>query len=344
MNPSFQAFSPSSQATAVALAPRRTGILMMMLLASVSAMMWLVTVYIFRANPALLALALAAYAFGLRHALDADHIAAIDGITRRQVADARPSAFVGLQFSLGHSTVVLGLALALIAGAHQAEASLPRLMAIGGLLGGVISAGLLLLVGGANIWSLLNSSPNAGQHAHGRPGGLLTWLFRRTYRYTNSGWKVFMVGLLFGLGFDTASEVAVLIIAAGAAAHGLPVWYCLMFPLLFGAGMTLVDSADSLLILSACRWAVQSNARSHYYNVAMTLTTVLMAFGIAAIEIWGLLAPQTHGRHSGYSWAQTLNSHFVAIGVGFVVITAAVWAILWFVWRLRGRPLYANAV
>lgn len=315
---------------------------MIILLAGISVIMWSVTGYVFRSNPALLALALAAYAFGLRHALDADHIAAIDGITRRQIADTSPNPFVGLQFSLGHSTVVLALALALIAGAHQAQATLPRIVAMGGVLGGIISAGLLLLVGGANLWNLFNRSPDASQHSHAPPGGPLTWLFRQTYRHINSGWKVFMIGLLFGLGFDTASEVAVLIIAAGAAAHGLPVWYCLVFPLLFGAGMTLVDAADSILILSACRWAVQSNARSHYYNVAMTLTTILMAFGISAIEVWGLLAAKTPGSNSASSWAQTLNSHFVAIGAGFVVITAALWAILWFVWHFRGHHLHTN--
>ena len=343
MHRSFQA-TPTSPSAIVALTPRRPGLLMMMLLAGVSGLIWLVTIDLFGSTPAMLALALAAYAFGLRHALDADHIAAIDGITRRQIADASPNPFTGLQFSLGHSTVVLTLALMLIAGAHQAEAWLPRIVTIGGVLGGIISASLLLLVGGANIWGLLHTSPDAAKLPYQPPGGLFSWLFRQTYRHTNSGWKVFLIGLLFGLGFDTASEVAVLIIAAGAAAHGLPVWYCLVFPLLFGAGMTLVDSADSMLILSACRWAAQSHARSLYYNAALTLTTVLMAFGIAAIEVWGLLASQTPGADSTSSWAQTLNSHFVAIGAGFIVSTAALWAILWIVWQLHGRRLPASAV
>jgi high-affinity nickel-transport protein len=312
---------------------RHQGIFLLAVLMAVSAALWLATLIVLRGNPAWLALAAAAYGFGLRHAFDADHIAAIDSITRRQLAAGKRSTYVGLEFSLGHSTVVLVLALLLIIGIHQIARVLPQLGTIGAIVGGGFSVLLLLLVGISNIRVLFAPPSDHSDRESTPSGGLLNWLFRGIYRYATTGWQVFGIGVLFGLGFDTASEVAVLIIAAGARVHGLPIWYCILFPLLFASGMTLMDSADTVLISAACRWVLHNTQRSRIYNIALTLTTVMMALGIAFIELWGLLMPVRNGYGRPPRWIILPNTHFAALGGTLVVVTMFVWASLWVIAR-----------
>ena len=311
--------------------------------------LWIATIFSFRGNEALLALASLAFVFGLRHAMDADHIAAIDNITRRLLYDGRQRIGVGLLFSLGHSTVVMGLSLLLILSVQQVRASLSHLMTFGGIFGGAVSALLLLAVGAANciaLWkSIRNNRENLGQNVSTdtfppASGGLFTLLLGRVLRLVDSNWKIYGIGFLFGLGFDTASEIAILVISAGAASRGMPLWHCLLFPLLFTSGMTLIDTADNLLILSACKWALATPRGTRYYNAAMTLTTVCMALGIAVIEAWGLFLPTHGGSTAGgiVSWITILNNHFAAIGATFVAATAIIWLSLWLLYRLRAIP------
>ncbi|NNM87780.1 MAG: HoxN/HupN/NixA family nickel/cobalt transporter [Phycisphaerae bacterium] len=321
-------------------------LLAMLLLLSLG--LWVVVVLVFHNRPALLALAATAYVFGLRHALDADHIAAIDGVTRRLLAAEKKRVSVGLIFSLGHSTVVVGLSLLLIVSVNRVSHSLSGLLQFGTVFGGVVSASLLLALGGANFWGLYHSrrqrkerrdweNSKASHDAQtGVSGGLLTPLLGPVLKLVDTNWKMFVVGFLFGLGFDTASEVVILVISAGTASQGMPFWYCLLFPLLFAAGMTLVDFLDNILILSACNWALTTPRGARYYNAAMTLTTIVMAIGIGIVEIWGILSPQIG------SWVAIINSHFVFVGAGFVVITATVWLGSWLVYRLRAKAIPAS--
>jgi high-affinity nickel-transport protein len=323
---------------------KAAGLWLLAVLALWSLGLWVLVALVFHNHPALLALAATAYVFGLRHALDADHIAAIDGVTRRLLTAGKKRISVGLMFSLGHSTVVVGLSLLLILSVNRVSHSLSGLLKFGTVFGGVVSAALLLAVGGANFWGLYHSWT---QHKERRDwknaqdvhdaqtvvsGGLLTPLLGPVLKLVDTNWKMFVVGFLFGLGFDTASEVAILIISAGTASQGMPFWYCLLFPLLFAAGMSLVDSLDNILILSACNWALTTPRGARYYNAAMTLTTIVMAIGIGLIEIWGMFSPQTQ------SWVAIINNHFVLVGAGFVVLTAAVWLGSWLVYRLRAKP------
>lgn len=311
--------------------------------------LWIATIFSFRGNEGLLALASLAFVFGLRHAMDADHIAAIDSITRRLLYDGRQRISVGLMFSLGHSTVVMGLSLLLILSVQQVRASLAHLMTFGGIFGGAVSALLLLVVGAANLtalWKSIHSNREdigdgvCVNSLSSASGGFFTRLLGRVLNLVDSNWKIYGIGFLFGLGFDTASEIAILVISAGAASRGMPLWHCLLFPLLFTSGMTLIDTADNLLILSACKWALATPRGTRYYNAAMTLTTVCMALGIAVIEAWGLFLPTHGGSTAGglVSWITILNNHFAAIGATFVAATAIIWLSLWLLYRLRAIP------
>ncbi len=324
---------------------KAAGLWLLALLTLWSLGLWVVVGLVFYKHAALVALAATAYVFGLRHALDADHIAAIDGVTRRLLSAGKKRVSVGLMFSLGHSTVVVGLSLLLIVSVSRVSHSLSGLLKFGTVFGGVVSAALLLAVGGANFWGLYHSWRQAKMWRDGEQtgnnqqvetnlsGGLLTPLLGPVLKLVDNNWKMFTVGFLFGLGFDTASEVAILIISAGTASQGMPFWYCLLFPLLFAAGMSLVDSLDNILILSACNWALTTPRGARYYNAAMTLTTIVMAMGIGIIEIWGILSPRTG------SWVAIINSHFVFVGAGFVLLTATVWLGSWLVYRLRTKTL-----
>ena len=324
---------------------RRAALLIGCLIA-IGALLWALAVSAFMGNKALLMLAALATVFGLRHALDADHIAAIDNITRRLLDSGRRQITVGLMFSLGHSTVVIALALLVIFSVQQVRASLSHLMTFGGIFGGAVSALLLLLVGGANLIALWKSieryRANTGRNVNAESGalatgGIYTRLLARILSLVNSNWKIYGIGFLFGLGFDTASEIAVLVMSGVAASRGMPLWHCLLFPLLFTSGMTLVDTLDNILILSAYKWALTTPRGTRYYNAAMTLTTTLMALGIAVIEGFGLLLPSNaEAQHGGIaSWVTVLNDHFASIGAVFVMATGAIWLGLWLLYRLR---------
>jgi high-affinity nickel-transport protein len=314
--------------------------------------LWTLSVLILADNQSLLALAILAFAFGLRHAMDADHIAAIDSITRRLLSEGRQSVSVGFMFSLGHSTVVMVLSLLLILSVQQVRSALSHLMAFGGIFGGIVSALLLSMVGAANLVALWRSiganrrkvgDPGSDHPLPAAYGGFFTLLLGRALRLVDRGWKIYGIGFLFGLGFDTASEIAILVISASAASRGMPLWHCLLFPLLFTSGMTLLDTVDNILILSACRWALTTPRGTRYYNAAMTLTTVLMALGIAAIEAWGLLLPAGGHTVRGQgmdSWVTIINQHFAATGTTFVVATGIIWLSLWLVYRVRTIPAH----
>ncbi len=327
------------------LAVKAAGFGMLATLVLCSLTLWVIVVLVFHNHPALLALAATAYVFGLRHALDADHIAAIDGVTRRLLSAGKKRTSVGLMFSLGHSMVVVGLSLLLITSVSRVSHSLSGLLKFGTVFGGVVSAALLLAVGGVNFWGLYHSWRQEKKRRPHRlateswnvpissSGGIFSRLFGPVLKLVDTNWKMFVVGFLFGLGFDTASEIAILVISAGTASQGMPLWYCLLFPLLFAAGMSMVDSLDNILILSACNWALTTPRGARYYNTAMTLTTIVMAVGIGIIEIWGIFSPRTG------SWIAVINSHFVFVGAGFVLVIAALWLFLWLVYRLRAKAM-----
>jgi nickel/cobalt transporter (NiCoT) family protein len=248
--------------------------------------------------PALIGLGFVAYMFGLRHAFDADHIAAIDDTLRYMLQKGKRPLGVGFFFSLGHSTIVFGLAIAIALAATAVERKLPQLQNLGGVIGASVSGVFLWLIGILNLLVLFDSlkiwqqAKKGTNHSHAHleallaQRGLLNRLFQgRLQKLMNYSWQMYPLGLLFGLGFDTASEVGLLALTAGASTGNLPVAAVLSLPILFAAGMTLMDTTDGVLMSKAYSWALLNPLRRVFYNVTITSLSVAVALVIGSIEL-----------------------------------------------------------
>ena len=250
-------------------------------------------------------LGVTAYLLGVRHAFDADHIAVIDNTTRKLVGEGKRSVSAGFWFSLGHSSVVFGLALLLalgvraLAGPVQDEES-PMLQTLG-LIGSVVAGTFLILVGLSNLFAVVGIAKvlrrmrsgdfdEAELERHLENRGFLARLLGRVMRRVNKPWHLYPVGLLMGLGFDTATQVALLVLAAGAAAFTLPWYAILVLPVLFAAGMSLFDALDGIFMSRAYGWAFLKPVRKVYYNLTVTVLSVFVALVIGVIVLAGLLA------------------------------------------------------
>lgn len=291
-------------------------------------------------------LGVAAYTLGLRHAFDADHIAAIDNITRKIRAEGRRSMSVGFWFSLGHSSVVFGLCALLAAGirglADRTADGTADLHAFLGLVGTAVSGLFLVCIGILNlavlrgiIKSVLRMRGDDGGAAalaaQSAVPGLLYRVFGRATRLITRPWQVYGVGLLFGLGFDTATEVSLLILAGGAAASALP-WYAILtLPILFAAGMSLLDSLDGCLMNFAYGWALSRPVRRVYYNIVITALSVAVALGIGSIELISILVERA-GISSG-PLAAIGGMDLDAVGYTVVALFVCTWILALGVWR-----------
>jgi high-affinity nickel-transport protein len=315
-------------------------------LLSYNVIAWLLALIVFHGSPALLAYALTAYTFGLRHAFDADHISAIDNVTRKLMQEKKRPVAVGFFFSLGHSTIVVTLTI-IIAATALALSNFNSLQAIGGLIGTTVSALFLLLIAAINIVVLLDvyrtfrSVRSGGEYNDQtldeslNKRGLMGRFFRPLLRMTDQSWKMYPIGLLFGLGFDTATEVGLLGIAAVTAGKGVPIASILIFPALFTAGMTLMDTTDSILMLGAYGWAFVKPIRKLYYNLNITLISVIVALVIGGIEALGILVSELNLQ--GIPWDQIsyLNDNFNLLGFIIVGLFLASWLISTVIYRWR---------
>ena len=299
-------------------------------------------------HPAFLALGGLAYTFGLRHAFDADHISAIDNTTRKLLQDGRKPVGVGFFFSLGHSTVVfliavaLGLAVKSIVDGVVADSG--QLRSIGGAVGTLVSGTFLILIGILNLVILLDivrvyrrmkkrGYDRASLDHELMAGGFLTKIFGRLFRVIDHSWQMYPIGFLFGLGFDTASEVALLAISAGAAAKGMPLGAVISLPLIFAAGMSLMDTADGVFMSKAYRWAFAGPVRKIYYNVTVTALSVTVALVIGTIELGQVLSNKLGWTGSFWAWLQRLD--FGTLGYAIVALFALTWLVAAAVWRWR---------
>jgi high-affinity nickel-transport protein len=258
---------------------------------------WGLYLYYDAGFPALVGLGLVAYMFGLRHAFDADHIAAIDDTVRYMLQKGRRPLGVGFFFSLGHSTIVLFLAIGIGVAAVAVKQHLPQFENMGGLIGAAVSGTFLWIIGGLNLLVLLDilgvwKKAKAGTHDHGHleellaKRGLLNRLLGgRLQKALNHSWQMYPLGLLFGLGFDTATEVGLLAMTAGASAGNLPLPAVLCLPILFAAGMTLMDTSDGVLMVKAYNWAFVNPLRKIFYNLTTTSVSVVAALAIGTIEL-----------------------------------------------------------
>jgi high-affinity nickel-transport protein len=313
---------------ASAQANRRAVVMLGLLLAAnLAAWMWAASA--FHARPAMLGLALLAYTFGLRHALDADHIAAIDNVTRRFVNEGRRPVAVGFFFSVGHSTVVVLACLAIALASHTVQAHLGALKAFGEVAGAVVSASFLFTIASANLGVLFRiggaRAPGGDKSDFAPQASLLGRLIRPVLGFVSSSWRMLPIGFLFGLGFDTASEVGLLGLSASHTAGGSPLVLVMVFPALFAAGMSLLDSLDSVMMLKAYSWAQDQPRRKLLYNRTVTALSVVLAFGVGVLELLDLL--RTHGDLRGWLWALVggLNDHTEWMGAAIVACFALVW-------------------
>jgi nickel/cobalt transporter (NiCoT) family protein len=292
---------------------------------------------------------LTAYTLGMRHAFDADHIAAIDNTTRKLMSDGRRPLAVGFFFSLGHSTVVFGLALLLATGLKAVigpvEDDSSRLHHYTGLIGTSVSGVFLYLIAILNVIVLVgilrvfirlrhgdyDLSDEAELERQLANRGLLNRLLGRFTNSITKSWHMYPIGLLFGLGFDTATEIALLVLAGTSAAAGLP-WYAILcLPVLFTAGMCLLDTIDGSFMNFAYGWAFSSPVRKIYYNITVTGLSVAVALLIGSIELLGLFADQMGWRGPFWEWLGGLDLNTVGFAVvGLFVIT---WVIALLVWR-----------
>lgn len=309
---------------------------------------WLWAWSVFADRPALLGIAFLAWLFGLRHAFDADHIAAIDNAVRKLMQEGQAPFAAGFFFSLGHSTIVVLASLAIAATAAAAQGTLDAVHAWGSIFGTTVSAVFLLLIGVANlfvlraIWAAFlavrrgRRMTEADLDAVLAGGGLFTRLFRPLFRVVTRSWHLYPIGFLFGLGFDTATEVGVLGISAIQAAQGLSIWSILVFPALFTAGMSLLDTADSMLMVRAYGWAFVHPLRKLWYNLTITAASVVVALFIGGMEALGLIADRL--RLEGWFWTsvEALNENLTSFGFVVVGIFVASWIVSSVVYRAKG--------
>ena len=308
---------------------------------------WLWAIVAFRHFPLLLGTALLAYSFGLRHAVDADHIAAIDNVTRKLMQEGKRPVSVGFLFSLGHSTVVVVGSAAIAATALALQHRMDGARAVGGVVGTLVSALFLFGIAAVNLAVMVSIYRAFVRVRNGAPyvdedfdmllasRGFLARLFRPMFAMIRRSWHMYPLGVLFGLGFDTATEIGLLGISAAEASKGLPLVSIMVFPALFAAGMSLIDTTDNILMLGAYGWAFVKPVRKLYYNLTITFVSVVVALVVGGIEALGLLAGKFH--LSGVFWDAVLklNGNFGVLGYCIVGIFALSWilSIIIYKWR-----------
>jgi high-affinity nickel-transport protein len=289
---------------------------------------------------------LTAYMLGVRHAFDADHIASIDNTTRKLVGEGRSSVSAGFWFSLGHSSVVFFASLLLVAGVRsiagvvQDENS--QVAQTLGLVGTLVAGTFLLLIGLMNLSAAVGiarvfrrmrtgefDEAELERHLHSR--GFLTRILGRVVRRVSKPWHLYPVGLLMGLGFDTATQVALLVLAAGSAAFVLPWYAILVLPVLFAAGMSLFDTADGILMSRAYGWAFLKPIRKVFYNLAVTLLSVTVALVIGLLVLIGLIVERLDVESGPLVWVAALDLGYVGFAVVGLFVLA--WALALAVWR-----------
>ncbi|MGB7264306.1 MAG: HoxN/HupN/NixA family nickel/cobalt transporter [Terracidiphilus sp.] len=308
---------------------------------------WLWAALAFRHFPLLMGTALLAYSFGLRHAVDADHIAAIDNVTRKLMQEGKRPVAVGFMFSLGHSTIVFlgtaGIAATALALQHRLDSA----RVVGGVIGTLVSSLFLIGIAIVNIIVLVSIYRAFMRVRDGTPyvdedfdmllasRGFLARLFRPMFAIIRRSWHMYPLGVLFGLGFDTATEIGLLAISAAEASKGLPLWSIMAFPALFAAGMSLIDTTDNILMLGAYGWAFIKPVRKLYYNMTITFVSVIVALAVGGIEALGLLAGHFHLSGGFWDIVLRLNDNFGLLGYFIVGIFAVSWIVSIAIYKWR---------
>ncbi len=317
------------------------------ILVAFNVLAWLWALAAFHDHPVLLGTALLAYTFGLRHAVDADHIAAIDNVTRKLMQEGKWPVAAGFFFSLGHSTIVVLASAAVAATALSFSTELDSIHQAGGVIGTLVSAFFLLAIAIMNLFILaavyrtFQRVKAGGRFVEedlnallaGR--GLLARIFRPLFGMIRSSWQMYPLGFLFGLGFDTATEIGLLGISAAEASKGMSVWSILVFPALFTAGMSLVDTTDSVLMLGAYGWAFVKPIRKLFYNMTITAVSVVVALLVGGIEALGLIGDKFNLQGGFWDAIGELNGNFGELGYLIIGIFAAGWLVSSLIYRMK---------
>ncbi|TKI04469.1 HoxN/HupN/NixA family nickel/cobalt transporter [Martelella alba] len=331
----------------LSLPTRRKALVLLVLLLVVNLAAWLWALMVFQQSTALVGAALLAYSYGLRHAVDADHIAAIDNVTRKLMQQGQQPVSVGAYFSLGHSTIVVLACAAIAATSLAFQGQMGWIHDYGGIVGTAVSALFLLIVAFINLMILRTvyktfQRVKRGGAAGGdmdalseRNGGLMTRLFRFAFRFVNKSWQMYLVGFLFGLGFDTATEVGLLGISAAGAGSGMSMWSIMIFPVLFASGMALIDTLDNFVMVGAYGWAFAKPVRKLYYNMTITATSVFVALFIGGLEALGLISDQWSLHGGIWNIIGNLNDNMGNVGYWIIALFVLFWiiSILNFRWR-----------
>jgi high-affinity nickel-transport protein len=315
------------------------------LLLSANALVWVWAFITFAERPALLGTAFLAYVLGLRHAVDADHIATIDNVVRKLMQEGKRPISVGLFFSLGHSLSIAVAVAGIAAAAFALQGRFQNFKAIGSLIGTGASAFFLLAIAVINLIILRHVWRSFRRARCGQPvgeqeldhllsgRGFLSRIFRPLFRMVSRSWQMFPVGFLFGLGFDTATEISLFTVAASQASGGMTFGPLMVFPALFTAGMTLVDTTDSVLMVGAYGWAFLNPIRKIWYNLTITAISVSIALLIGGIEALGLIGGKLGLEGRFWDMIGGLNGGLTNFGYLVVGIFVVSWAASYLIYR-----------
>ena len=320
-------------------------------LISANIVLWVLTFLAALQYPLILGFALTAYGFGLRHAFDADHISAIDNVTRKLMQENKKPVGVGLFFSLGHSSVVFIMATLIAAGSALIAGNLANdnsgLKFWGGLIGTSVSALFLFAIAVMNIIILVqivqtfrNVTRGGGYNEEEideylNKRGFFARIFRPLFKSIDKSWKMYPVGFLFGLGFDTATEIGLLAVSGTVAATQIPFYVVLLLPLLFTAGMGLADTTDGVMMLGAYGWAFVKPIRKLFYNMSITMISVLVALVVGTIETLGIISGQLNLSGGFWDVVGEAGDNFEAVGIGIVGIFIVSWLISTIVYKIK---------
>jgi high-affinity nickel-transport protein len=298
-----------------------------------------------RLSVLLAGLGVVAYVFGLRHGVDADHIAAIDNTTRKLMQQRQSPFTVGLWFSLGHSTIVVGLIIALVLATRVVVGRLPLLESSGAVLGSTVSGIFLWLIGIVNVVILLSIYRLFKEMRRGTMNqekleellddrGFMNRYFKPLFKVVKKPWQIFPVGVLFGLGFDTATEVALIAVSVGVGvSSSIPIWMILVLPYMFTCGMVLVDTTDGVTMRLAYGWAFLNPIRKIYYNLTVTVISIIVALAIGTAELLQVMVSEF--RLTGPAWDWLSDLDFETLGFVIIVIFVASWLLSVVVWKSK---------
>ena len=305
-------------------------------------------------SPVLSGLGIVAYVLGLRHGVDADHIAAIDNTTRKLMQQGKPRFTVGTWFSLGHSTIVVGLIAAVVFVTRTVIGQIPALQSWGDIFGTLISGTFLFVIGFINLLIVVGVYRLFKQARTGtmkekeleeymQNRGFLNTLFRPLFRFVSDAWQIFPIGVLFGLGFDTATEVALIAISVGVGvSSAIPLWEILVLPLLFTCGMVLTDTTDGVAMRCAYGWAFLSPLKKIYYNLTVTVMSVLVAFVVGGIELLQVVSIELNLGGPVWSWFNNLD--FETMGLAIVGVFVITWITSYAVWKHKKYEQYPSSL